>query len=156
MRVSRTILALGVMLIVTLVAGGTWALAHGGDRDLVHACVNDESGDIKVVGPNDDCKKNETPLDWNIQGLPGPQGPIGKPGVLGFYTRFNPGGACPDGFYCPAIAICDLGDAVTGGGFELGVVTREAESVGDYYPDVASCEEDWVKVPPRPRSRPSP
>lgn len=40
-----------------------------------------------MVGSNEDCKKKETPLDWNIQGQPGPQGPIGNPGVLGFYTR---------------------------------------------------------------------
>ncbi len=113
------------MLIVTLVAGGTWALAHGGDTNLVHACVNGDSGDVRVVGSNEDCKKKETPLDWNIQGQPGPQGPIGNPGVLGFYTRYNPGGACPDGFNCVAIAVCDPGDAVTGGGFEQSVVSRD-------------------------------
>ncbi len=30
------------------------------------------------------------------------------------------------------------------------------ESAGGYYPDVASCPERWVKVPPRPESRRSP
>ncbi len=30
------------------------------------------------------------------------------------------------------------------------------ESAGDYYPDVASCPERWVKVPPRPESTRSP
>lgn len=29
-------------------------------------------------------------------------------------------------------------------------------SAGDYYPDVASCREDWVKVAPRSKSRQSP
>lgn len=125
MRVQRTILAAGAMLIVTLVGGGTWALAHGGNTELVHSCVNNQSGDIRVVEPKDECMKGETPLEWNFQGPTGLQGPIGRPGVLGFYTRFNLGGACPDGFNCAAIAVCDPGDAVTGGGFEHGAVSSD-------------------------------
>ncbi len=125
MGVSRTILAVGAMLVVTLVGGGAWELAHGGDTHLVHACVNDESGGTNFVGPSADCMKNEAPLDWNIQGQSVPQAPVAKPGVLGFYTRSNLGVACPDGFNCPAIAVCDSGDAVTGGGFEMGAVSRD-------------------------------
>jgi hypothetical protein len=86
MRVSRTALVLGAMLLAALVGGGTWALAHGGDPKLVHACVNDESGAVRVVGAKDQCSKKETALDWSIQGPAGPQGPQGEPGVLGFYT----------------------------------------------------------------------
>ncbi len=115
MRFSRKILSVGAMLLVTLMVGGTWAFAHGGDPEQVHTCVNDESGVVRVVSPEGECSKKETALDWSIQG---PQGPQGEPGVLGFYTRHNLGSTCPSGYYCPALAICDSGDAVTGGGFE--------------------------------------
>ena len=118
MRISRAVLSVGAMLVVTLIIGGGWAFAHGGDPEQVHSCVNDESGAVRVVAPDGECGKKETPLDWSIQGPAGPQGPQGEPRVLGFYTRHNLGGTCPSGFYCPALAICDSGDAVTGGGFE--------------------------------------
>lgn len=117
MNVSRKIVAVAAILIMTLAGGATWALAHGGDPGLVHACVSSGNGAVRVVEPSERCLKKETPLDWNIQGQPGPQGPAG---VLGFYTRYNPGGPCEDGFNCVAIAVCDQGDAVTGGGFEHG------------------------------------
>ncbi len=135
MRVSRTILAVGAILIVTLVASGTWVLAHEGDTDLVHACVNGESGAVRVVAPEDKCSKKETSLDWSIQGPAGPQGAQGEPGVLGFYTRHNLGGECPSGYYCPALAICDQGDAVTGGGFEHhGTLGEQGITVVSSYP----------------------
>ena len=132
MRVSRTALALGAMLLAALVGGGTWALAHGGDPDQVHACVNDESGAVRVVDTKDQCTRKETALDWSIQG---PVGPQGEPGVLEFYTRQNLGGACPSGYNCPALAICDPGDAVTGGGFEhSGTLGQQGVTVISSYP----------------------
>ena len=119
----------------TLVGGGAWALAHGGDPELVHSCVNDESGAVRIIAPEDECNKKETPLDWGIQGPIGPQGSQGDPGVLGFYTRHNLGGACPSGYYCPAIAICDQGDTVTGGGFEhSGTLGQQGITVISSYP----------------------
>jgi len=95
-----------VVLLVTLLAAGvtTWVVsAHGGDTNLIHACVksarqnNDDDkakgenadkakvklGPIRIVGADEDCKKNEVALDWNIQGPPGPQGPQGDIGPAG-------------------------------------------------------------------------
>ncbi len=37
---------------------------HGGDPTKIHSCVNNASGEIKIVDPNDTCKNNWTPLDW--------------------------------------------------------------------------------------------
>jgi len=55
--------------------------------------------------------------------------------VLGFYTRHNLGGECPSGYYCPALAICDQGDAVTGGGFEHhGTLGEQGITVVSGYP----------------------
>jgi len=38
--------------------------AHGGDLSLIHSCVNNKSGAISIVGPNDTCGNNQTSLDW--------------------------------------------------------------------------------------------
>lgn len=42
------------------------AYAHGGDAAKIHACVNNHSGEIKIVDANAVCKHHETPLDWDV------------------------------------------------------------------------------------------
>lgn len=37
--------------------------AHGGDPDLIHACISND-GSVRIVGPDDDCAKSETPRHW--------------------------------------------------------------------------------------------
>jgi hypothetical protein len=37
--------------------------AHGGDPDLIHACISND-GIVRIVGPNDNCAKSETPRHW--------------------------------------------------------------------------------------------
>lgn len=61
----------------------TGVLAHGGNSTLIHACVNNNSGAIQIVGPNGTCNNGSSPLDWNQQGPPGPQGPQGPQGPAG-------------------------------------------------------------------------
>jgi hypothetical protein len=71
------------LLSVTLVS------AHGGNTALIHACVNNTSGEIKIIGANANCPNNYRALDWNIQGpigpvgLVGPAGPVGPVGPVG-------------------------------------------------------------------------
>src|SRR5262249_31435130 len=52
--------AFGVSLAVT---PGV-ALAHGGDGALVHACINKQSGEGKIVAHNATCKPHENAVDW--------------------------------------------------------------------------------------------
>lgn len=80
----KWLLALAIIL-VTL-ASTTFVHAHGGDITLIHACVNNTSGEIKIVGVNVTCASNYRALDWNIQGpagSPGPMGPAGPAGTQG-------------------------------------------------------------------------
>ena len=63
------------------VVGGLWiySRATGGEITI---CVQ-KSGTVRVVGDGfkrSECKKNETLLSWNIQGLPGPKGDKGDSG----------------------------------------------------------------------------
>src|SRR5688572_12442686 len=60
----------------------TIASAHGGDANKVHSCLSN-AGVPRIVSPDEACKNNETALDWNQQGAPGPVGPPGPQGATG-------------------------------------------------------------------------
>jgi hypothetical protein len=51
-------------LALALVGIGAPVFGHGGDPTLVHACVNKNSGEVKIVAPTATCKAHETALDW--------------------------------------------------------------------------------------------
>ena len=56
------------LLLLAFLLAPTWetppASAHGGDPTLVHSCINERSGAMKIVGANGSCRQNETALDW--------------------------------------------------------------------------------------------
>ena len=37
--------------------------AHGGDPDLIHACISND-GSVRIVAPDEDCAKSETARHW--------------------------------------------------------------------------------------------
>jgi hypothetical protein len=61
------------------IAGGfvvALALAPiGADAQQISACVNNNSGEVKIVAPGASCRNGEHPLTWNAVG---PQGPAGQ------------------------------------------------------------------------------
>ena len=63
-----------------------------------------------------ECKKKEMPLNWGIVGPEGPPGQGGGGDALDFYrvTGRGTANATQTGL---AVAMCDSGDLVTGGGF---------------------------------------
>lgn len=77
----KWLVALNVILIsmmsVTLVS------AHGGNTALIHSCVNNTSGEVKIIAATANCPSNYRSLDWNIQGPAGQQGPVGTVGPVG-------------------------------------------------------------------------
>ena len=78
---QKLLVVLNVVLISLM--GATLVSAHGGNTALIHACVNNTSGELKIVGANSNCPNNYRPLDWNIQGPAGQQGPMGPAGPVG-------------------------------------------------------------------------
>jgi hypothetical protein len=85
---------LSVIIVTALVAYAvTMALAHGGDTTLIHTCVNNSSGTIKIIASDRECANNETPLDWN------PSGVVGTSGGGGIFTV---GGAANINVQCAA------------------------------------------------------
>lgn len=87
------------------------AFAHGGNASLIHACVQQGSQQVRIVGPSEACRGPEAPLHWNITGPQGPAGPTltivrqGEP-VLIFPRQ--------DG---QSVAECLPDEKATGGGY---------------------------------------
>ncbi|SRR5712692_10009606 len=107
--------------IVVLVGVPMVASAHGGDPTKIHSCVNNLSGELKIVSPNATCPSNSTPLDWNITGPQGPTGPTGPQGPAGPAGATGPTG--PAGPAGPAGATGPTGPAgPTGEGISSGAV----------------------------------
>lgn len=66
-----TSMALALLIGSALPGAAAWVSAHGGDANLIHGCVKNLNGSIRIVGDNDTCNNGETPLDWNQKNTPG-------------------------------------------------------------------------------------
>src|SRR5262249_26151414 len=92
-----------------LLAGGVSALAFGlpdSPSGTITACVLNGLGQIRIIGPTDQCHQNETLITWNqtgVPGPPGPQGPSGPQGIPGPQGQTGPlGPQGPQGVQGPA------------------------------------------------------
>ncbi|PKB64170.1 MAG: hypothetical protein BZY80_03470 [SAR202 cluster bacterium Io17-Chloro-G2] len=112
-----TLLGIATVLLVALLAMAvaSQVSAHVGApaSGVIHSCVNQASGELKIQSATEDCKKNQSPLDWNIQGPPGPSG-----GGATFYDRAG-STFLGDGSTGTAEAFCDAGDSAISGGYQL-------------------------------------
>ena len=117
---TKTIL---ILAIVAAFVAGTIATtglvyAHGGDINLIHACVSKKLGIIRIVDPSSTCTKFENPLDWSVVGVQGPQGEKGDKGDVGDAGLTGPPGTisaqtCPSGQFTTGFSssgeiICSL------------------------------------------------
>jgi len=102
-----------VVVVLGLAAGGIAYASIPDSSGVIHGCYAKINGQLRVIDTDagGKCTSGEKSLSWNQTG---PQGP---PGVLGFYTRFGPGGNVPPGGVNGDIAVCDSEDVATGGGF---------------------------------------
>ena len=77
-----------IVLVIGLISffGGSYLVNAHGDGvylGIIHACVDDNNGKIRIVSGLEDCAKNESALDWNGLGPEGPQGETGPAGPQG-------------------------------------------------------------------------
>ena len=76
---------ISALFAVTAVASlGAWTYTQA-EGDQIEVCVK-KNGLIYVIGEEfkrNDCKKNDSLLSWNIQGIPGPKGDKGDTGDVG-------------------------------------------------------------------------
>jgi len=113
---KKTFVTIGITVLVIGVAlFGTAYLALAQGENIINTCVS-KDGSLRVVIAEEQCKSKETPLSWNTQG------PQGEKGVLGFYTVTSKIVMPDEIFFVGNLgktARCDVGDAVTGGGFRF-------------------------------------
>jgi hypothetical protein len=88
-RILNTIL----IAVILSMSGVMYVSAHGGDVTLIHACVTNRTGAVRIVSATSTCDANkETALDWGIQGPQGPKGDIGPQGLQGLKGDVGPMG----------------------------------------------------------------
>ena len=63
--------------LLAVFAAISWVPEASASDGLIHGCVNNRKGSLRIVGDPSECKSRETPLSWNQQG------PQGEPGVDG-------------------------------------------------------------------------
>src|SRR3989338_11429677 len=64
---------------------GLWSYSRASEGNTISICVK-KSGLVYVIGTGfrrEDCKKNESLLTWNTQGIQGPKGDTGIAGPQG-------------------------------------------------------------------------
>jgi hypothetical protein len=71
-----------------------------GSGEVIHACVNNETGAIRIVSESLNYNPDETRLQWGIAGVQGPQGQQGAKGDPG--PRGDQGDPGPQGATGPA------------------------------------------------------
>lgn len=104
-RLGRVMLAV-VMLAVGIGIGTGAMVVAQSTSEVYYACVNPNSGSIKMVDAATTCKKHEMKIDWNQtgsqgqQGIQGPQGEVGPVGPVG--PEGPQGSAGNDGAVGPA------------------------------------------------------
>lgn len=74
-----------LFLIAVLTATPATAYAHNGNSDpnVVHACVQKSSNQVRIVGVDGSCTRSETADHWSIIGPQGPTGATGATGATG-------------------------------------------------------------------------
>jgi hypothetical protein len=77
---------LAAAALVAAVAGLSYAAIPSADG-TIHACYDKGSGQLRISDPGTNvpkaCGTKESPISWNQQGQPGPQGPAGGEGPAG-------------------------------------------------------------------------
>ena len=54
-----------------------------GSGEIIHACVTNGTGVVRIVSAETTCTANETALEWGVVGLQGPKGDTGATGATG-------------------------------------------------------------------------
>jgi hypothetical protein len=92
------------------------------DSDWIHACRQNNNGQLKYVGPDGTCGNNETPIHWPATQTGGPPGPSGSTLVAGtpaISDPFSSEKVVNRGTLITANATCPNGTVLLGGGAEV-------------------------------------
>ena len=128
MKTTLVLLA-GLAVLAVAVAGAAIPDSSG----VIHGCFG-KGGVLRVIDPTaDSCGKQQTPLDWNVQGPAGAQGPVGPAGPQG--PKGDPGPPATSRF---AVVHADGTLAASGGVVSIEKVGTGSVMVGFSAP-IADC-----------------
>ena len=91
-RLQSPFVASVVSAVMTAAVVGGVAMAQTDGAGIIVACVNDQSGNVRIVGAESDCRANETARTWNEQGPKGDTGDTGPQGLPGAAGATGPAG----------------------------------------------------------------
>ena len=117
-----------LFVVLLLMLGGNVAVAQPGNE--IDACVNGQTGQLRIVDDPDDCRRYEDHLSWNQVGPQGPQGPEGPQGPPGDVAAHD-----HDSEYVNAD-----GDTMTGP-LAVGVLTLSGTSVTSVSDDTTLADD---------------
>ena len=173
---AKSLLWASAALVVVAIMGSlvsSQLAAHGGNgaTNIIHACVNSNSGAIRIVDANDTCRNNESPLDWNGPDISGNAAPATAlaangnncsagqfaqgvdasgnaegcasvaTGITGYERVLGSFGTSTDVFTPTLTASCSSGKKILGGGVEYNFVSGGRPFVVESYP---SSETQWT------------
>jgi hypothetical protein len=141
---TRNVVLVGTLMLA--MATATVAVAQVTAKpDTISACVH-RNGSIRIVADDASCSRNERPISWNKQGLPGEAGPIGSSGPVGPAGAIGPvgdqGPSGPKGD--PGVG----GLTVIGGGSQGEVTTGPPWYLALYSPRADTTESNVTQVMP--------
>ena len=82
MRAGRTRIAVATAAAV-LASGGVAAATEALSDEVIHTCVHQGNGQLRIVSKASDCKNGEGALSWNQRGPAGERGAAGADGEAG-------------------------------------------------------------------------
>ncbi|MBN1565924.1 MAG: collagen-like protein, partial [Anaerolineae bacterium] len=81
-RVIMLLTGLALLALGAVLGAGALSVIRA-QGNVIMACVNQQNGNVRVVGSSGECRNPEVYVQWNIQGQPGPMGPQGPAGPAG-------------------------------------------------------------------------
>jgi hypothetical protein len=123
---KRNLLVVLTIITALAIGGASAVLANGNSGNVIYACVNNNSGEVKIVAADTVCHENSTLVHWNQEGTPGQDGAPGADGADGEKgDKGDPGPAsgavsqvvAGEGSTALSTAVCPAGTFATGGGF---------------------------------------
>ena len=110
MKISKRYIVIGALLVVVFAFVTTWALASGGDDNIITACVAKGSGNVRIIEEGQSCRPSEDPVEWRGMGIVY---------ITNYQQPIPHREPCPYEGCWVLIAECPAGYVGTGGGYKV-------------------------------------
>lgn len=78
------LVSVAALLVAAFAAGlALRGVLANGNAAVIHACMGERSGSVRIVSAGTSCLRGELPIQWNVSGPAGPPGSVGAQGPVG-------------------------------------------------------------------------